>query len=1271
MSLFPSSELPDPVPDAGTQWGVRSRVLTCADRTLSVQCCKLGLSNLTVRLWGQVEPVTTLVVVAYLADLGAGVAAEEVTTKLKQLLANKSRRRRIARATATVAQNEGISVSPAQLREWLRRSDVQDQLVRGTHQSVETAVMRLSWALEGPTDEVRLERAVRIVEVTCQQYLLVQTPQEATAVSAAQTQALVKTEHEATRRLVDDGLAAVVSKLDAPAVFEEHLTRLHQWRAEDARQLVASWPSMHDIVDLLARSRDRRALLASWHDSAPAVLADAPGTVWCWVGQLARDYGCEGASALILRGIERGVPDPGYWWARAALATDPAGDGVEQQRRDLLERAQHPHPLGRAQLAFLDRDFQEVDSSLASWEPESASDRSIKTVLAAESARAQSELDIAISILDTASREAPEASGQKLHLAELLLARGYHGHTVSRTADFTQAQALAVQARDARRQWGGDSVEATLVAIKASALASDLNRTWQLTQTEPEGNASPKEAADPRTRREAAVLAAMTMRTEEADRLVAGLGDAYTAVLVAGYHAFNDDDFPRAESQWLQAWELAPDDFARLQVARSLAPLGLRLPDLNELASEYADMVDEIRAIHDVMASSIGERLTRLRAHAQDSEQIAVLLAQELSAQGDLSEAAEVLDQAASRWDLPLLRKMAADRYFHAGDYGRAIDSAQLARTMAGSSWPGELECLGIEFNALEALGREEESLSVVRQMTSIAPESDDARWALVNSLGRRGNLDAAFAALRHKGVPIRPRNRDDARNWIVLLTAGDRSPYYLSRALDELDRWRDDEEIAGVFLTNITLGLTQREGAPDETELIRLHTSTDDYSDKFPDSPVFRRFNVSEDDPLGELAAVLKERETNPVLQELQKGLASAQLPLGLAAEMYDISYAEAVLKRAAGFTFSHAPGVGGLGATELLAALRNAPTVIDTTAAVTLLTLEPALRDRLVGRFARLESTGAAFRDARGAQQSLGFRSTTTLNWDTEHDRLLVSELTDEEAATYARDAEALVAFLTKTRRRDWQLRHFTELTMEGAWINVADYAVSNDRAFWCDDFVLRSLARQAGCITFGTIELIQALELTEEIDRSASRTAQATLLNKFHALTTYDSELFEEAARLDQWRARGVAAALTLPETWSAPSDVMRFVQRAAGENAAASHDEFRNWMAAAAIGMAKLGADAQGASLNLSLLMGSMLAREWMTPRLLPLVVDGVRQALRDRPDVEDPLHGMLMMMYSVAVEEYNESACSHVLLHWAQYLDKADKHDATMIAARRG
>ena len=106
-----------------------------------------------------------------------------------------------------------------------------------------------------------------------------------------------------------------------------------------------------------------------------------------------------------------------------------------------------------------------------------------------------------------------------------------------------------------------------------------------------------------------------------------------------------------------------------------------------------------------------------------------------------------------------------------------------------------------------------------------------------------------------------------------------------------------------------------------------------------------------------------------------------------------------------------------------------------------------------------------------------------------------------------------------------------------MDGAWINIADYAVGNALPFWCDDLVLRGLVRQAGCTTFGTIELIGALEAAGELDADAECAQAQYLLYEFHALFEFDEDLFADAAALDQWRARGVAVALTLPETWRA--------------------------------------------------------------------------------------------------------------------------------------
>lgn len=46
------------------------------------------------------------------------------------------------------------------------------------------------------------------------------------------------------------------------------------------------------------------------------------------------------------------------------------------------------------------------------------------------------------------------------------------------------------------------------------------------------------------------------------------------------------------------------------------------------------------------------------------------------------------------------------------------------------------------------------------------------------------------------------------------------------------------------------------------------------------------------------------------------------------------------------------------------------------------------------------------------------------------------------------------------------------------DGAWISGLDLAKTTGRPLWCDDRVLRAIARQVGVSTFGTLALLEAL-------------------------------------------------------------------------------------------------------------------------------------------------------------------------------------------------
>jgi len=1054
---------------------------------------------------------------------GAALAKEPV----RKFLADRTLRRRVARKTTIKAGACGVAVSKRKLRRWLGTSLAADQLATGKSEALEAAVEGLRDT--GSTGQLEREEAAKVLEIVLDQFLRESDASDAVATS---TEWVTRSVEGSEARLGARFDVLPERILDALGTSDanDDLARLHPWRHEKGRQVVTEYRRAAALLHALVAEDDRGAVLTEWADNPPADLEQAPALAWTWLGELAGDYGAnEAAATLYQRGVASGAYPRNYWLARAALAFHGTD---EQKAAELLDAGGDQHPLGRTVRADLAHDNDAMLSSLQSWEPEDRGEANIRAVTQAR-ILADNELNSAIALLEDFTRDR-HASGAAVELGRLLLHRSRTGLSDHAIADANRALALAIQARNVRRAWGGDTADAVVLAVTAAALLGDIDRAWRLTQAE-DGEATAKEARTPQVRREAAILASMTGRHDLARELAAGLDDSYVAAMNEAFEAIQDDDDQAANAAWMRAFESADDDASRLTTAMFLAESGTALPDLTDLAERHPDQVHEIRVVHEVMSAS-EDRVAVLRARVHESTRLALALATHYDRDGRPDMAAEVLVAAGDRHREALLVRMGADRYMRARKFPEAQAAAENALALGGADWPGEFDARAVLFDSMISQGNAAGAFAQAQALVALAPDDHNARWALAYAQMRRGDGEAAWRALSPDGVPIDPRNPEEARLWVQLAADFDRGPRFVPRVLGVVSRWPDDEDLHGSVLARMFFALRERDDDdPEDGEALRA--AAEAFEQKWPDSRTFRSITLGpEDDPLAPLAQELADQATalNPILERVKAG----ELPLGTLT-VTGRTYAEAVVRRAGGMIRSFDPTHTEATAVAVATALEKGA-VIDTTAMGTLVTLDENLRHRLIGAMTRVETSESAYRDALGAQAALGVRSTMTVGWDSQAGQPRVYETSPEDAELLATRAESIAELVaTMNRRSRTSPSRFHQHEGQTDWLETYEIVHNEGLVFWCDDAVLAGLARNEGVATFSTVDLLRSILRTGESARTADsallEVAEGTLIANYHVDLGFNEASVRFAADLDDWKARGAAFALSRGHAW----------------------------------------------------------------------------------------------------------------------------------------
>ncbi|MFF2993599.1 tetratricopeptide repeat protein [Streptomyces sp. NPDC057950] len=1180
-----------------------------------------------------------------------------------------TRNRRVARAAAKRAAAAGVPITAKSLRVWLSRADTAQQLRQCTEHSLDEAARQLTYVIPGREAGQRQVGALLVLQIVMEEYVRSAVPSEASLVTGDWGRQTTREDGAKTREQVQELRENVLGRMDVRTDFDDALRTLSPWSAQEARRLRPAWPAVERAAGILAGVEAARgSVIQQWVDQEPTWLEGAPAEALGWLGQLAADYDAQGASRLF---FERCAREGGYprdfFVARAALQ---AGSRTDEGVRDYLA-AHHDatSSLLNALWACVDEDWAEGIEQLGRWEPHNELALAMKVQLEAQALIKMGRSAEALAQLRAADREG-KFTGVAVSLASALLQHAVQSRTSNRLAAGQEALAVAVRARNSRRIWYGDSTEAALLAVQAAVLSGDLSRAWKLTQPEPDGEAQPHEAADHRMREQTALVTAMTGRQQEAEQLLAGMtnafGRAHVRAVLAESLLADDTSTSEVKGLWLQAWEAADTEGEQLTAAAGLAAAGADLPELDHLKADFSDLVAEIELLARALRGSGGDELAVLRANVAQSPVIVVKLAERYHRGGNLVLAAETLKDGADHWRDARLMAMAAGLFQEAREYSRARECADAALRTAGDGWAGQGRMYALLVEVESADGRMDRATDAAIRLLALDPLDPEARWALVKCYAARALGEQAWQILTEQGEPLDPRSRDEALLWVGLGASFSADPQFTGRALALMQRWPEDEELLGRLLGALHWRAAEPAEPLSEEEGEQLREATASYLERFPDSTVFRAVSLgTPENPLENLAEELRLHHENN--REIREKVTSGELPVGMLALAAGRSYAEACMRRTAERPVAYAADIP-LDPAETLAVqtARNGRVMLDTSAAATLALLEGGVSEQLIGHSQVVMTTDQLLADALQAKESIALRSDMTLAWDERSANAAVLTSTPEQLAALRSTAARLVEIMQSAPRVSRpELRSLPRLPSGRrgtAWLTAVDYAKEHGHILWCDDRVLRAVARSQGVAAFGTLALIDACMQGNLMAPREGLVIKAELLRNYYVDIPFSADLYGAAARADSWQAKAVAVAVSRPGAWSDAQAAAAFALHAASQIIGSLPHEASSWLSAAYAGLYRATLPSHRPR-NLQVFSWQVLTQPWISASSLPFVLAGLHAGREDVADTEAALQAALTQYYGALIDQVGHIAAASTLMSLFALTDEKDKATA--------
>lgn len=968
-------------------------------------------------------------------------------------------------------------------RAWLRAPETFDLLTRRTTDAFEELVRRLSeyesrrWVRSRRLDPEQVEH---LVVETIRAFLPSLEPSLAVAVSEARSEARQ---------------GEVLARIDAYRSFDDLAERL----PPPTRDLLRSQRQLDTRAERVAAALaagDPREVLSAWALAEPHWLEGASGGVRASLGLVCQALGLRSQASEFFE--EAG--DLGYQPQRsyASAAFDAAAAADHERSQRLLRQARQ---LGQSK--FVDRIAAAIaeDPVLILEVGEPDLDDSLDTNVVGHALNAVGRLDEAIEVLRRSLAADSERSSAKVLLARSLLQRSGNPDALNRISDRRDALQLAVVARDERRSWRGNSVEAVELACQAAMLLGEYDQVVMIGTERPSGEAQPEEARSPEVMF-AVAQAAMVLGDEATLLHIAQTSSGFHhALLQADIASQRGEPTDQIERLFRAAWSLATSPTDKFAVWMGAAQAGLDpLPGESELAHEGGETYDLCKAARHQARGELDEAKRLLRpVHA--SEAARRMLVGVYVAEGSIDDAVRELRDMAARFTTtdPLIRAVEILL-----DDGRTQQAAEIADQALRATHPGGSQRrLLHEVGVAAAHDRHAWTEMEQRLRDWIAELGPSRRTVYLRALARinESDLDGAWRVIKQFEGDATPTTPLEAQLWIVLASRFDPGAEMLAGALELIEAFEDDADVraAGVnaFIRADREDISAGELAKWQ-EHLQARASADDPND------VFESIHIP-DEPDRMIEALRPHLEPHVQrVTEWQEKIRREGYPVGILAAVAGRPYTAVLAHRAAGFVpFASAN-------TEVVRREREAAglaldlgrTVIDNSAVATGWFL-PEVWVRLTTAFASVCTTGESRRDAATAADIQLQGRVGTLGWDLETQRPVLHEDAPGAIARVQEHAKWIWEQLLQLPSRDLPQIPSEERDPQtlGAWMVCFELARSMALPLWADDVGLRSLARSEGVTTFGTDSLLIALAEVGQLTSAESGDAFVALRDEFY--------------------------------------------------------------------------------------------------------------------------------------------------------------------------